>query len=332
MAEMNAAPAEGREGLDPGQRAAAEQKARKAARDAARGEPPGEEAPRGKITPPWEADTTGVELIDTHAHIDGEAYENDFDDMLARARASGVRAVVTFGDTMMSSERCVKLAAAHDDIFAGVGVHPENAFAFTDADDERLAAWTRERRIVAVGEIGLDYYWEKDEEKRALQRAMFTRQLALARGLGLPVCIHDREAHGDLMTILRGEGRGNRGVIHCFSGSWEMAKELLRLGWYIGIDGPLTYRNAAKLPEIVKKLPADRILVETDCPYLSPHPYRGKRNEPAYVRFTAECAAALRGESLAEFAAQTTKNARAVYGLGRNPAPDGESAFTKKRA
>ena len=305
--------------LDPGAKAAAEQKARKAARDAARQKAAPQEsgAQNEKILPPWEKDAAGIELID------GEAYEDDLEAMLARARAAGVLAVVTFGDTMASSARCVRLAAEHDEVFAGVGVHPENAFAFTDADDERLAAWTKERHIVAVGEIGLDYYWEKDEEKRALQRAMLTRQLALARSLDLPVCIHDREAHGDLMAILRGEGRGNRGVIHCFSGSWEMARELLRLGWYIGIDGPLTYKNAAKLPEIVKKLPADRVLVETDSPYLAPHPYRGKRNEPAYVRLTAECAAALRGESPEDFAAQTTKNAREVYGLMQEKAvPD----------
>ena len=214
---------------------------------------------------------------------------------------------------MESSARVVKLTSSHENVFAGVGDHPENAFPFTQADEDRLAAWTKEKNIVAIGEIGLDYYWEKDEEKRKLQRKMFVRQLALARDLDLPVCIHDREAHGDLMTILKTEGRKNRGVIHCFSGSWEMAKELLKLGWYIGVDGPLTYKNAAKLPEIVQNMPADRLLVETDCPYLSPLPYRGKRNEPAYVRITAECAANIRGESLADFAEQTTKNACEIY-------------------
>jgi TatD DNase family protein len=303
------------ENLDPGARAAAEQKARKAARDAARQQEPAEDRKGKEIVPPWEKDATGISLVDTHAHIDGEDFDGDREEMLSRAKKAGVVAVVTFGDTMESSARVVKLTSSHENIFAGVGVHPENAFPFTQADEDRLAAWTKEKNIVAIGEIGLDYYWEKDEDKRKLQRKMFVRQLALARDLDLPVCIHDREAHGDLMSILKTEGRKNRGVIHCFSGSWEMAKELLKLGWYIGVDGPLTYKNAAKLPEIVQKMPADRLLVETDCPYLSPLPYRGKRNEPAYVRITAECAANIRGESLAEFAAQTTKNACEIYKL-----------------
>ena len=303
------------ENLDPGARAAAEQKARKAARDAARQQEPAEDRKGKEIVPPWEKDATGISLVDTHAHIDGEDFDGDREEMLIRAEKAGVVAVVTFGDTMESSARVVKLTSSHENVFAGVGVHPENAFPFTQADEDRLAAWTKEKNIVAIGEIGLDYYWEKDEEKRKLQRKMFVRQLALARDLDLPVCIHDREAHGDLMTILKTEGRKNRGVIHCFSGSWEMAKELLKLGWYIGVDGPLTYKNAAKLPEIVQNMPADRLLVETDCPYLSPLPYRGKRNEPAYVRITAECAANIRGESLADFAEQTTKNACEIYKL-----------------
>lgn len=278
-------------------------------------EAPDEPDGKKEILPPWEQDAEGISLVDTHAHIDGEDFDEDREDMLARAKQAGVIAVVTFGDTMEASARAVGLAAEHENVFAGVGVHPENAYPFTKDDDDRLAAWTKGKNIVAIGEIGLDYYWEKDEEKRKLQRKMFVRQLALARDLDLPVCIHDREAHGDLMMILKTEGRKNRGVIHCFSGSWEMAKELLKLGWYIGVDGPLTYKNAAKLPEIVAKTPADRLLVETDCPYLSPLPYRGKRNEPAYVRITAERAAEIRGESLEDFAAQTTKNACEIYGL-----------------
>lgn len=305
------------ESLDPGALAAAAQKARKAARDAARKAETTEKAAgeKANILPPWEQEAEGITLVDTHAHIDGEDFDVDREEMLARAKQAGVVALVTFGDTMEASARVVKLAASHENVFGGVGVHPENAFPLTQADEDSLASWTKEKNIVAIGEIGLDYYWEKDEEKRKLQRKMFACQLALARDLDLPVCIHDREAHGDLMTILKTEGRKNRGVIHCFSGSWEMAKELLKLGWYIGVDGPLTYKNAAKLPEIVQKMPADRLLVETDCPYLSPLPYRGKRNEPAYVRVTAECAAKIRGESLVNFAEQTTKNAREIYGL-----------------
>lgn len=256
-----------------------------------------------------------MELIDTHAHIDGEEYAEDRKEMLARAKAAGVVQVIDFGDSMESSERAAALAEAEEMVFAGVGVHPEEAFPMTDADDERLADWTKSKKVVAIGEIGLDYYWEKDREKREVQRKAFIRQLSLARALDLPVCIHDREAHGDMMSLLKTEGRKNRGVIHCFSGSLEMAVELLKLGWYLGIDGPITYKNAAKAPEIIRRLPADRILVETDSPYLSPQPYRGKRNEPAYVRATAEFAAMLRGEDAEAFALQTTKNARELYGI-----------------
>ncbi len=304
----------GSEGPDPGARAAAAQKARKAARDAGRKPETEDKAPgKNAVVPPWEMASEGIVLVDTHAHIDGEDFDGDREEMLARAKASGVAALVTFGDTLASSARAVELAGTFENVYAGVGVHPENAFPLGQAEEDRLAGWTKEKKVAVIGEIGLDYYWEKDEDKRALQRKMFVQQLALARDLDLPVCIHDREAHGDLMKILKTEGRKNRGVVHCFSGSWEMAKELLKLGWYLGVDGPLTYKNAAKLPEIVAQMPADRLLVETDCPYLSPLPYRGRRNEPAYVRITAECAANIRGETLADFCRRTTKNACEIY-------------------
>ncbi len=257
-------------------------------------------------------------IFETHAHYKDSRFDEDRDEVIASLKEYGVGTVINVGDTLKSSARCIELAKKYDFFHAAVGVHPESAAEVLEEPDYigilRQQAQT-EPEVLAIGEIGLDYYWEKDEEKRKLQRKMFACQLALARDLDLPVCIHDREAHGDLMTILKTEGRKNRGVIHCFSGSWEMAKELLKLGWYIGVDGPLTYKNAAKLPEIVQKMPADRLLVETDCPYLSPLPYRGKRNEPAYVRVTAECAAKIRGESLVNFAEQTTKNACEIYGL-----------------
>jgi len=180
-------------------------------------------------------------------------------------------------------------------------------------DDARLAAWAAKPQVVAIGEIGLDYYWEKDAEKRLLQQRVFVRQLDLARQLHLPVCIHDREAHGDTLAILKKEARGMTGVLHCFSGSWEMAQEVLRMGWYLGVDGPLTYKNAAKLPEIVQKIPLDRLLLETDAPYLAPVPKRGKRNEPAYVVHVAEKVAELRNVPLGEIAAATTQNAMRLY-------------------
>ena len=256
-----------------------------------------------------------MELIDSHAHLDGEKFADDRAAVVERALAAGVVKIITMGDSLESSARSVALAERFEPIYAAVGVHPEEAQPMTAATDEQLAAWAAQEKVVAIGEIGLDYYWEKDEERRALQRAIFVRQLDLARQLKLPVCIHDREAHGDMMKILKTEGRGLRGVLHCYSGSWEMAAELLKGDWYFGIDGPLTYKNAAKLPEIVQRLPAERILVETDSPYLSPMPFRGRRNEPAHVLYVAKKAAELRGESLEDFARATRENTRALYGI-----------------
>ena len=256
-----------------------------------------------------------MELIDSHAHLDGEKFADDRAAVVERALAAGVVKIITMGDSLESSARSVALTEEFESVYAAVGIHPEEVQPMTTATDDQLAAWAAQEKVVAIGEIGLDYYWEKDEEKRALQRAIFVRQLDLARQLRLPVCIHDREAHGDMMKILKTEGRGLRGVLHCYSGSWEMAAELLKGDWYFGIDGPLTYKNAAKLPEIVQRLPAERILVETDSPYLSPMPFRGKRNEPAHVLYVAKKAAELRGESLEAFARATRENTRELYGI-----------------
>ena len=256
-----------------------------------------------------------MELIDSHAHLDGEKFADDCAAVVERALAAGVVKIITMGDSLESSARSVALTEEFESVYAAVGIHPEEVQPMTAATDDQLAAWAAQEKVVAIGEIGLDYYWEKDEEKRALQRAIFVRQLDLARQLKLPVCIHDREAHGDMMKILKAEGRGLRGVLHCYSGSWEMAAELLKGDWYFGIDGPLTYKNAAKLPEIVQRLPAERILVETDSPYLSPMPFRGKRNEPAHVLYVAKKAAELRGESLEAFARATRENTRDLYGI-----------------
>ena len=256
-----------------------------------------------------------MRLIDTHAHIDGEAFDADRAAVVDRALENGVEAIINMGDTLESSARSVQLTEEFPAVYAGVGVHPEEAFPMTGADDDRLAAWAALPKVVAIGEIGLDYYWEKYSEKRELQKRIFIRQLDLARQLHLPVCIHDRDAHGDTLAILKTEGRGIRGVLHCYSGSMETARELLKLGWYLGIDGPLTFKNAAKLPEIVRALPADRILVETDCPYMTPAPFRGKRNEPAFVKYIAQRAAEIRAESPEEFSIKTRQNARDLYGI-----------------
>ncbi|MBQ7199202.1 MAG: TatD family hydrolase, partial [Selenomonadaceae bacterium] len=174
---------------------------------------------------------------------------------------------------------------------------------------EKIVELAAQKKVVAIGEIGLDYYWEKDSDARILQQKIFIEQLDIARQLNLPVCIHEREAHGDALKILKTEAKGLRGVMHCYSGSLEMARELWKLGWLIGVDGPLTFKNSAKLPEIVKAAPREMILIETDSPYLAPTPYRGKRNEPAYVVEVAKKIADIRGETLETVAQYTTNNA-----------------------
>ena len=258
-----------------------------------------------------------AELVDSHTHLNSTKFQDDVGETIERAHAAGVTRLINMGDTLASSARAVELAAQYGTrgVYAAVGIHPEEAFELTGKEDAQLADWTRAEHVVAIGEIGLDYYWEKDEERRALQRRIFVRQLDLARQLHLPVCIHDREAHGDTLAILKREGRGIEGVLHCFSGSLEMAKETVKLGYHLGVDGPLTYKNAAKLPEIVQKIPLEWLLVETDAPYMTPVPFRGKRNEPAYVRYVAEKMAAFRGIPFEAVAEATTANAVRLYHL-----------------
>lgn len=252
-------------------------------------------------------------LIDTHAHLCDEKFDDDRSDVIARAREAGVTKIISMGDTMAASAQAVQDAEEYPALYAAVGIHPESACVLTDEMRRQLLTWTQHPKVVAVGEIGLDYYWEKDASRRALQRDLLAAQLDLAREAGLPVCIHDREAHGDTLAILRAEGARLTGVLHCYSGSLEMARELWKMGWYIGIDGPLTYKNAAKLPDIVREAPADKLLVETDCPYLAPVPLRGKRNEPAYVTHIAAKIAEIRGETIEDVARYTTENAKRLY-------------------
>ena len=252
-------------------------------------------------------------FIDTHAHLCDDKFDEDRVEVIARAAEAGVAQIISMGDTMAASAQVVADAEQYPALYAAVGVHPESACVLTDAERAQLLAWANHPKVVAIGEIGLDYYWEKDPQVRAVQREMFVTQLDIARAAGLPVCIHDREAHGDTLAILRTEGQGVTGVLHCYSGSLEMARALWKMGYYIGIDGPLTFKNAAKLPDIVREAPRERLLIETDSPYLAPVPRRGKRNEPAYVAFVAAKIAELREESVEEVAAYTTENARRLY-------------------
>ena len=252
-------------------------------------------------------------LVDTHAHLDDLKYENDLDEVVTRAGQYGVTRIISMGDTMAASLNAVKIAEKYEGVFAGAGVHPQEALTLMNGDYDRLAQLMTLPKVKVLGEIGLDYYYENASREK--QQEIFIRQLDVARQMHMPVSIHDRDAHGDTMTILKKEGKGLTGSIHCFSGSWEMAKELLKMGWFLGVDGPLTFKNAAKLPEIIAKIPLDRLLLETDSPYLAPVPKRGRRNEPAYVKYIAEKVAEIRNISFEEVAKQTTFNAVNLFNL-----------------
>ena len=250
-------------------------------------------------------------LFDTHAHYDDEAFDADRDQLLTALPDCGVGLVIDPGCDLTSSRRAVELAAAYPHVYAAVGIHPENCGGCTDDDLAALRPLTQQPKVVAIGEIGLDYYWEENPP-REFQQQVFRRQLALAQELQLPVIVHDREAHADTLFIVR-EFPDVTGVFHCFSGSPEMAQELLKLGWYLGFDGPVTYKNARRAPEVAAVTPLDRMLIETDSPYMTPVPYRGKRNDSGYVRLVAEKLAEWKGVAPEEMARLTTENGKRLF-------------------
>ena len=249
-------------------------------------------------------------LVDTHAHIDEEGFAQDFDEMLERAYANDVKYVVNIGANMDESRVSIELADKYESIYATVGVHPHDVEEINDKALDQLAQWCKHDKVVAVGEIGLDYF--RSQTSKEMQAYAFAAQLDVARQMHMPVSIHDRDAHGDVMRMLKNEGKGINGILHCFSGSWEMAKELIKMDYYIAIGGAVTFKNAAKLPEIAANIPLEYLLLETDCPYLAPHPHRGTRNEPANIRPIAEFIANIRGITLEELAAATTANAARI--------------------
>lgn len=249
-------------------------------------------------------------LVDTHAHIDEEGFAQDFDEMLERAYANDVKYVVNIGANMDESRVSIELADKYESIYATVGVHPHDVAEVDNKALDQLAKWCEHDKVVAVGEIGLDYF--RSQTSKEMQAYAFAAQLDVARQMHMPVSIHDRDAHGDVMRMLKNEGKGINGILHCFSGSWEMAKELIKMDYYIAIGGAVTFKNAAKLPEIAANIPLEYLLLETDCPYLAPHPHRGTRNEPANIRPIAEFIANIRGITLEELAAATTANAARI--------------------
>ncbi len=251
-------------------------------------------------------------FFDSHAHLDDRKYDHDRHEMLMRAREKGVSYIVNIGYDIPSSRRSVSLANNYDFIYAAVGIHPHDA---AEAGEESLAELrhlAKNPKVVAIGEMGLDYY--RNLSPREIQQEIFRRQIRLAIDLRKPVVIHDRDAHGDVMRILKEENAALAGgIMHCFSGSLEMARECLKMGFYISVAGPVTFDNARRLREISVEIPLDRLLIETDAPYLTPEPHRGKRNESAYVVHVAERIAQLRGIPLEEVAEATTANAKRLF-------------------
>jgi len=255
-----------------------------------------------------------LDLFDTHAHLHFPEFDADREAMLARARASGVRRMLTIGTDVETSRASIALAAREADVWATVGFHPHDAAeadAAALAEIERLAG---EPRVVAVGEIGLDYF--RDLSPREDQHRAFRALIGIARRAGKPVVIHCRDAHEDTLAILAEERVAEvRGIMHCFSGDVAIARRCLDLGLLISLAGPVTYPNARALPDVARFVPGDRLVVETDCPFLPPQGYRGKRNEPAYLSITATRVAELRGETIDALAARTTANACALLGI-----------------
>ena len=251
-------------------------------------------------------------IFDTHAHYDDEAFDGDREELLSGLAAGGIGTVVNVGADMESTKTTIALTEKYPFIYAAVGFHALNLDSLTAdwcGDIKKLAA---RKKVVAIGEIGLDYHYERDSREKQLE--VFEKQLVLANELSLPVIVHDREAHEDTLNLLK--KHRPRGVVHCFSGSVETAKEIIKLGMYIGLGGAVTLKNAVKPAEVAAFVPKVRLLLETDAPYMSPVPYRGKRCTSLLIPYTAEKIAAVRGEAVEELLFETDKNARTLFRIG----------------
>jgi TatD DNase family protein len=259
-------------------------------------------------------------LTDTHAHLDDRAFAADLPAVLSRAQAAGLTGIVTVGTDVASSRAAVALAGQHPLVWAAVGVHPHDARTLDTAGLAELRRLAQQPRVVAIGETGLDFY--RNLSPRDVQLAAFRAQLSLAQELGLPVIVHDREAHAETMGELRRQAAATQnqrlcGVLHCFSGDSSMADEAVALGFHISVAGVITYRNAGRLAEVVRRLPLERLVLETDCPYLPPEAWRGQRNEPAYVGQVAQTVAQLRGQDTGAVVVATTRNAKHLFRWGK---------------
>ncbi|SET23318.1 TatD DNase family protein [Natronincola peptidivorans] len=251
-------------------------------------------------------------LFDSHAHLDDSRFDKDRDEILKRAKENGVEFILNPGADLNTSIKAVNLAEKYSMMYAAVGVHPHDVKDMDEDTVTIIKSFTNKEKVVAIGEIGLDFHY--DHSPREDQRKWFRRQIQLAQEVKLPIIVHDREAHGEVFDILEEYKAGELGcVMHCYSGSVELAKEYIKRGIYISLAGPITFKNAKKTYEVAKEIPLEWLLIETDCPYLAPVPYRGKRNEPAYVRHVAETIAEAKGISFEKVAQQTKENTKKLF-------------------
>ena len=250
--------------------------------------------------------------FDTHAHYTDEDFDTDREETLKAVHESGVELIINASSDYDSSLKAIELSEKYPFIFATVGWHPHDAKTFSDESVKYIRQWCALPKVRAIGEIGLDFYYDLSE--RDVQREVFVRQMELARELKMPVVIHDRDAHEQCMEIIR-KFPDVKGAFHCYSGSSEMAKEILNMGWYLGFTGAITFKNARKALEVIQMCPSDRILIETDCPYLAPVPFRGKRNDSRYLPYMAQAVAEIKGISVEEAATLTNQNGRRFFGI-----------------
>lgn len=256
-------------------------------------------------------------LIDTHCHLTMPDFESDSTDVIKRATETGVTTLITIGTDLDDSRSAIAIAEEHDFIYAGIGVHPHEVKELKDPEttSQTLTFLAKNKKVVAIGETGLDYHYLHSPAD--MQQEYFRMHIETAITLDLPVIIHSREAKEDTMKILKAHGKGVRGVFHCFSGDMEMMEKVLDMGFYISFSGVITFKKAENILEIIKHVPIDRILVETDAPFLTPQPFRGKRNEPSYVRYTAEKVAEVKGISKEETCVAIMKNAVDLFKISR---------------
>ncbi|MBU5214761.1 TatD family hydrolase [Heyndrickxia oleronia] len=253
-------------------------------------------------------------LFDTHVHLNDSQYDLDLKEVIQNAQNAGVKKMVVVGFDRPTINRAMELIETYDFLYASIGWHPVDAIDMTDEDLIWIEELTKHPKVVALGEMGLDYHWDKSPKE--IQKEVFRKQIRLAKKVKLPIVIHNREATQDIVDILKEEDAQEvGGIMHCFSGSPEIARECINMNFYISLGGPVTFKNAKKPKEVALEIPLNRLLIETDCPYLAPHPYRGKRNEPAYVKLVAEQIAEIKGISFEEVAKQTSLNANKLFGI-----------------